>query len=203
MDTDNIYEQMTSTLQGFNITPRSANRRQSTQGIMDSITSRTSMVPPQKPGAAPAMPTSPLRNGHHHLHIYAHKHNTHIVLTRPNREPILSYSAGNIGFRKAQRGSFDAAFQLAAYVMRTISDKGLLRSTVFAEGGSAEAARKLEAPIKEVEVVLRGWGKGREAVVKALLGAEGRFLREKIRYVSDDTKLKFGGTRSPNPRRLG
>jgi len=78
----------------------------------------------------------------------------------------------------------------------------------FSESGvggveGAAAARKLEAPIRDLEVVLRGFGKGREAVTKALLGAEGRFLREKIKMVSDDTKLKFGGTRSPNPRRLG
>jgi small subunit ribosomal protein S11 len=116
----------------------------------------------------------------------------------------LSYSAGNIGFRKAQRGSFDAAFQLAAYVMRTISDKGLLRNASFAESSaSGIGTRKLEAPIREMEVVLRGFGKGREAVTKALLGTEGRFLRERITSVSDDTKLKFGGTRGMNPRRLG
>jgi small subunit ribosomal protein S11 len=81
----------------------------------------------------------------------------------------------------------------------------LLRSAGFAEqaAGAGMGARKLEAPIREVELVLRGFGKGREAVTKALLGSEGRFLREKITSVSDDTKLKFGGTRSQNPRRLG
>ena len=50
---------------------------------------------------------------------------------------------------------------------------------------------------------MRGFGKGREAVTKALLGAEGRILRDKIRSVSDGTRLKFGGTRGQNPRRLG
>jgi len=143
------------------------------------------------------------------MHIYAHKHNTHITLTRPNREPVLSFSCGNIGFKKAQRGSFDAAFQLSAYVMRMIQDKGLLRTTknLWAEGDagsfSAKKIRKVEEPIKSLEVVLKGFGKGREAVTKALLGAEGRFIRDRVTYVSDDTKLKFGGTRSPNPRRLG
>lgn len=57
--------------------------------------------------------------------------------------------------------------------------------------------------IKRLEVVLRGFGAGREAVTKAILGLEGRWLRPKVVKVSDATRLKFGGTRSPKPRRLG
>jgi small subunit ribosomal protein S11 len=143
----------------------------------------------------------------HHFHIYCTKHNTHICLTRPNREPILSFSSGNIGFRKAQRGSYDAAFQLAAYVMKMIQDRGLLRSTSLAsasgEDGEGMKGKGVEPPIGTLEFVIRGFGKGREAVVKALLGNEGRLLRNKVVKISDATRLKFGGTRSPNPRRLG
>lgn len=198
-DTKQFYQEMVDTLKDMDVQPRPSRPARSTSGLMNNIRSAQSLVAPQRPGQE-MRPLLKTPQASHHLHIYAHKHNTHIVLTRPNREPILSYSAGNIGFRKAQRGSFDAAFQLAAYVMRTISDKGLLRSTQFSEGSGA---RSLEAPIRDLEVVLRGFGKGREAVVKALLGTEGRYLREKITLVSDDTKLKFGGTRSQNPRRLG
>jgi small subunit ribosomal protein S11 len=175
---------------------------------MSNITNAQNLVP-QQDGAFEALLPRSLRprNEPHHLHIYAHKHNTHIVLTRPNREPILAYSAGNIGFRKAQRGSFDAAFQLAAYVMRTITDKGLLRRAQMqwseGDGAGLGKRRRIEAPIQHLELVLRGFGKGRDAVVKALLGTEGRALRDTITVVSDDTKLKFGGTRSPKPRRLG
>lgn len=61
----------------------------------------------------------------------------------------------------------------------------------------------LNAQIKTLEVTLRGFGAGREAVTKALLGNEGRLLRGKVIKVSDATRLKFGGTRSPKPRRLG
>jgi small subunit ribosomal protein S11 len=142
----------------------------------------------------------------HHFHIYSTKHNTHITLTRPNREPILSFSSGNIGFRKGQRGSYDAGFQLAAYVMKMIQDRGLLRSeSAFSQESEASVSKGkgAETPIKSLEVVVRGFGKGREAVVKALLGNEGRMLRNKVMRVSDTSRLKFGGTRSPNPRRLG
>ena len=50
---------------------------------------------------------------------------------------------------------------------------------------------------------MRGFGQGREAVTKALLGVEGQGIRGKIVKVSDATRLKFGGTRSRKIRRLG
>jgi small subunit ribosomal protein S11 len=121
----------------------------------------------------------------HHLHIYSHKHNTHITLTKPNRDALISVSCGNIKFKKAQRGSYDAAYQLAAFVMSRIQDKGLLRD------------------IKSIELVYRGFGQGREAVTKAILGNEGRNIRPLVTKLSDSTRLKFGGTRSKKPRRLG
>lgn len=121
----------------------------------------------------------------HHLHIYSTKHNTHITLTDPSRNPMVSVSCGNIGFRKANRGSYDAAYQLAAFVMLRIKDMGWLPK------------------IQEIELVYRGFGQGREAVTKAILGSEGKDIRPLIQKLSDATRLKFGGTRSKKPRRLG
>ncbi|KFX88769.1 hypothetical protein V490_07412 [Pseudogymnoascus sp. VKM F-3557] len=120
----------------------------------------------------------------HHLHVYATKHNTHITVTRPNRDPIISMSAGNIGFKHSQRKHYDTAFQLASYVFGRMRDTGLLPQ------------------IKKLEVVLRGFGNGREAVTKAILGVEGMPFRNKIVRVTDATRLKFGGTRSPRAKRL-
>ncbi|KAJ2973018.1 hypothetical protein NUW58_g9048 [Xylaria curta] len=99
-----------------------------------------------------------------HFHIYAHKHNTHIT---------------------AKRGTYDAAYQLCAYVLDKLNQGGWHRK------------------ITGLEVVLRGFGSGREAAAKVLLGNEGRLLRPHIKRVSDGTRLKFGGTRSPRPKRLG
>jgi len=121
----------------------------------------------------------------HHFHVFATRHNTHITFTKPNRDPLISVSAGNIGFRKSGRKHYDSAFQLASYVMGRIQEQGL------------------NAQIKQLEVTLRGFGAGREAVTKALLGTEGRLLRQKVIKVTDATRLKFGGTRSKKPRRLG
>ncbi|KAF2171565.1 hypothetical protein M409DRAFT_63786 [Zasmidium cellare ATCC 36951] len=145
----------------------------------------------------------------HRLHVYATKHNTHITFVQPAKsaaqtvssgisgtssssadqkkqiDVLLSLSTGNIGFRKAGRGSYDAAYQLAAFVLKQIQDKGMTRD------------------IQKLEVVLRGFGAGREAVSKVLLGTEGRHIRGRITSVVDATRLKQGGPRSKKPRRLG
>ena len=121
----------------------------------------------------------------HKLHIYSHRHNTHITLSKPNRDALISVSCGNIGFRKAGRGTYDAGYQLAAFVMSRIQDKGLLPQ------------------IQKLELIYRGFGAGREAVTKAILGAEGKRIRPLIVKLSDSTRLKFGGVRSKKPRRLG
>jgi small subunit ribosomal protein S11 len=120
----------------------------------------------------------------HHFHILTHRHNTHITLTKPNRDPLISVSTGNIGIRKGKRGEYDSAYQLTAYVLSRIQDQGLL------------------AEIERLELVMRGFGKGRDAVTKAIMGSEGRIIRKKIIRVTDSTRLKFGGTRSRKPRRL-
>lgn len=144
----------------------------------------------------------------HKLHVYATKHNTHITLVQPARpasqtpssshststssviqnksiDVLLSLSAGNIGFRKAGRGSYDAAYQLGSFVLKQIQERGML------VGGA------------KLQVVLRGFGAGREAVTKCLLGAEGSRVRGRIVSVLDSTRLKQGGPRSKKPRRLG
>lgn len=131
------------------------------------------------------------------LHIITHKHNTHLTLSGPfpsgaelrgphDRRRSISVSAGNIGLRKAGRSTFDAGFQLAAFVFKAINERDIL--PLIQDNG--------------LEVRYRGFGKGREAVTKALLGQEGRWLRGKVIRVSDVTALKFGGVRSKKPRRL-
>ncbi|KAK3382392.1 hypothetical protein B0T24DRAFT_601379 [Lasiosphaeria ovina] len=121
----------------------------------------------------------------YHFHIYSHRHNTHVTVSKPNRDAIISLSCGNLGFKKSQRKHYDSAYQLGAYVINKMHEQNLVNK------------------IHALEVILRGFGQGREAVSKVLMGAEGAQLRPKIVRVSDNTRLKFGGTRSKKPRRLG
>lgn len=120
-----------------------------------------------------------------HLHVYAHKHNTHLTLTRPNRDPMMSLSCGILGFRKSHRGGYDPAYQLSSYFIGKIQERGFLMD------------------IKSLEVILRGYGPGREAFTKVLLGDEGKTIRNLVTQVTDATRLKFGGTRGRKVRRLG
>lgn len=121
----------------------------------------------------------------YNLHVYAHKHNTIITLTRPNGNPLMSLGCGNIGFRKSHRSGYDPAYQLSSHVFAQIQEKGLLHE------------------IKGFTLVLRGFGMGRDAFIKVLLGNEGRNVRPLITRVTDNTTIKFGGTRSRHVRRLG
>ena len=125
------------------------------------------------------------RHPPHHLHVYSHKHNTVLTLTRPNGSPLLVRSCGHLGFRKSQRSGYDPAYQLATHMFGQIQEKGLLME------------------IKRLEVVFRDFGPGREAFTKVLLGSEGRNIRGLVSRVTDATRLKFGGTRSRKVRRLG
>ena len=131
-----------------------------------------------RPSGVSAIPES------HHLHVYSTKHNTHVTFTSPSRSPLISLSTGNIGFRKGNRGSFDAAYQLMSFVMARIQEKGFIQD------------------MKHLEVLLRGHGAGREASTKALFASEGKHIKAKVKRVTDATRLKFGGTRSQNARRL-
>jgi small subunit ribosomal protein S11 len=125
----------------------------------------------------------------HRLHCYSTKHNTHLTLSRPNNDPVLAVSSGQVGFKKSARGSWDAGYQLATYVMRLIKDRGWL-----VPGHKDSVSR--------IEVVFRGFGEGRKAFESALQGTEGRYMRGLVVSVTDATRTKFGGTRSQNPRRL-
>lgn len=126
-----------------------------------------------------------LGDDEHHLHVFSTKHNTHLTFADCDRKAIISISAGNLGFRKSQRGTYDAAYQLMSYLLSRIQQQGLM------------------SKIRKLELCFRGFGQGREAVTKVLMGTEGTRLREAVVRIVDKTRLKIGGNRSPAPRRLG
>lgn len=94
----------------------------------------------------------------------------------------ISLSGGNVGFRKSARGEYEAGFQTAAKMFQLMEQRGYLD--------------------KDLEIIVKNFGKGREAFTDALKGKEGNRIRNKIVRLSDNTKLKFGGVRAPRKRRL-
>ena len=121
----------------------------------------------------------------HNLHVFSHRHNTILTLTRPNGDPMMCKSCGHLGFRKAGRSGYDPAYQLSSHVFGQIQEKGWLLD------------------IQRLTLIYRGFGPGRQAFNKVLLGNEGKNIRALVCKVTDSTKIKFGGTRSRKVRRLG
>lgn len=137
------------------------------------------------------------------------RHNTHLALLavvedldfvqkNPNmsyNEQVMYYlrlphhlklhvSAGQLGFRKAQRAEYEAGYQVSSKMFKLIEEKRLL------------------APNDKIELVLKNFGKGREAFLAALQGKEGTAIKPHVTRISDDTKIKFGGVRAKKARRL-
>ncbi|TNY22526.1 hypothetical protein DMC30DRAFT_348856 [Rhodotorula diobovata] len=131
------------------------------------------------------------------LHVYSTRNNTILTLsTAPTtstasssegaaalQHPVAWVSAGNAGYKGAARGTYDAAVEVALRMFRKIQD--------LAAG----------PPPTELEVVWKGFGQGRDAVFRTLMGAEGDGVRGLVRRVTDATPLKVGGTR-PKKRRV-
>lgn len=143
----------------------------------------------------------------HVLHCNFGKNNIHLTLTGviedknfqinyptlSENDKVLYYmqlqervkihvSAGNVGFRKAQRGEYEAGYQVAAKMFQTMKQRDLLN--------------------KEVEIVMKNFGKGRAGFIDALMGKEGTSIRNKAVRLADKTPIKFGGVKAPRHRRL-
>lgn len=104
-------------------------------------------------------------------------------LTLPQKI-CISQSAGSVGFRKAQRGEYEASFQLSSFVFKQMIEKKYLQ-----DSGA-------------LEVVVKGFGKGRKAFFDSLKGKEGNGIRDRITKLSDLTPIRFGGNRPAKHRRI-
>ena len=101
--------------------------------------------------------------------------NTTITLTDPNGNVIAWGSAGSAGF------------------------KGSRKSTPFAAGVAAEqtARRAMEHGMRQVDVLVRGPGSGREAAIRSLQAAG-----LSIQSIRDVTPIPHNGCRPPKRRRV-
>lgn len=101
--------------------------------------------------------------------------NTIITLTDPNGNIIAWSSAGAVGFRGSRKG------------------------TPYAAGQAADsAARKsMEHGLRQIDVLVRGPGSGREAAIRALQAAG-----LNIASIRDVTPVPHNGCRPPKRRRV-
>ncbi|GAA6025705.1 hypothetical protein JCM11491_000340 [Sporobolomyces phaffii] len=149
--------------------------------------------------------SSPLRPQPYRLSVYSTRNNTILTLsTSPAgasasatdaHVPVAWVSAGSAGYKGAARGTYDAAVEVSLKMFQKVRD---LVDPAVLQGG---VRMKSKGPKPtEIEVVWKGFGQGRDAVFRTLMGAEGDQVRGLVRRVTDATPIKIGGTRAKKRR---
>ncbi|OGG60011.1 30S ribosomal protein S11 [Candidatus Kaiserbacteria bacterium RIFCSPHIGHO2_01_FULL_56_24] len=109
------------------------------------------------------------------LHIHATYNNTKVLLADKEGNTVAWSSSGALGFSGAKKGTPFAA----AKVGELVGEKAALIG------------------LKDVDVVIRGVGAGRES---ALRGFAGKGIE--VTRIADDTPVPHNGPRPPKPRRI-
>jgi small subunit ribosomal protein S11 len=109
------------------------------------------------------------------LHIHATFNNTKVLLADKGGNTLAWSSSGSLGFSGAKKGTPFAA----AKVGELVGDKANIIG------------------MKEVDVVIRGVGAGRESALRAFAGKGIEVMR-----IADDTPIPHNGPRPPKPRRI-
>ena len=101
--------------------------------------------------------------------------NTHVTLTDTNGNVLSWASAGTVGF------------------------KGSRKSTPYAAGVAADTAarRSMEHGLRQIEVLIKGPGSGREAAIRSLQAAG-----LQVTSIRDVTPMPHNGCRPPKRRRV-
>lgn len=112
------------------------------------------------------------------LHVHAGPGNTILTLTDHAGRVLVNTSGGLAGFKKAQRGQPEAAYQATQLLLKKCQEKNLV--------------------INNLEILLNGFGSGREVVFRAV-----KALTDwKISRITDATPIAFNGCRPKKARRL-
>ncbi len=108
-------------------------------------------------------------------YIYSTFNNTLISITDPQGNVIASASAGTVGFKGSRKGTAFAAQRAAEQAARRGMDVGL----------------------RQVDVLIRGPGAGREAAIRSLQGTG-----LVVTSIRDVTPIPHNGCRPPKRRRV-
>jgi len=110
------------------------------------------------------------------LHVESTYNNTKLALADTSGDIVAWSSSGNLGFKGARKGTPFAA----AKIGEAMGEKGKLLG------------------LKEVAVIARGVGAGRESAIRAFIAKSGA----NISSLKDKTPVPFNGPRPPKPRRV-
>ena len=109
------------------------------------------------------------------LHIQATYNNTKALVTDLDGNAIMFSSSGALGFKGAKKGTPFAATKVG----EVLGEKAALMG------------------MKEIDVVIKGVGSGRESVVRGFTGNGIEITR-----IQDKTPVPHNGPRPPKPRRV-
>ena len=109
------------------------------------------------------------------LHVQSTYNNTKVLLTDKKGNALVASSAGALGFRGAKKGTPFAA----AKIGEILGDKAL------------------ELGLKEVDVVVKGVGSGRESAIRGFISKG-----INITNIKDETPVPHNGPKPPKPRRI-
>lgn len=109
------------------------------------------------------------------LFINASYNNTMILLADPEGKAVAASSSGALGFRGSKKGTPFAASKVG----ELLADKGQAMG------------------LKEVDVVIRGVGAGRESAIRSFI-AKGLV----INGIKDETPIPFNGPKARKARRV-
>lgn len=109
------------------------------------------------------------------LHVQSTYNNTKVILTDMDGGAIMWSSAGSLGFKGAKKGTPFAA----------------------AKVGETLGAKAAPMGLKEIDVVVRGVGSGRESAIRGFI-AHGAAIAS----IKDATPVPFNGTKPKKPRRV-
>ena len=112
---------------------------------------------------------------HGRAYIYSTFNNTLISITDPQGSVIASASAGTVGFKGSRKGTAFAAQRAGEQVARRGMDQGL----------------------RQIDVMIKGPGAGREAAIRSLQGAG-----LVVTSIRDVTPIPHNGCRPPKRRRV-
>ncbi len=138
-------------------------------------TEETKKVAPEAaPKAAPSS-ASKKRFDTGILYVQSTYNNTKLLLTDPKGNALFASSAGALGFKGAKKGTPFAA----------------------AKVGETLAAKAAVIGLKEVAVVVKGVGSGRESSIRGFV-AKGILISS----IKDVTPVPFNGPKQKKPRRV-
>lgn len=109
------------------------------------------------------------------LYVQSTYNNTKVLLADPQGNAVMWSSCGALGFKGAKKGTPFAA----------------------AKVGETLAAKAALLGLKEVSVVVKGVGSGRESAIRGFISKG-----VNISGIHDQTPVPFNGPKPPKPRRV-